>query len=371
MSVAFTGMSIGNCALKNRFARSATFEGMADDEGGVTDALIGKMAGLAANEVGLIISGHAFVSNEGRASKWQLSAADDRFIPGLAKMADAVHKSAGKIFLQLAHAGGQSADRTSSIGPSAFSPDPKKAPCLQMSVDRIQRVVRAFADAAVRAKKAGFDGVQVHAAHGYLISEFLSPYYNRRTDEYGGNAPGRARFLFEIVSEIRLAAGNDYPLCVKINSDDLAVGGMTVAISAEVCRSLAEIGVDAIELSGGIPASDRNLSTVRTIDTQSVNAPVYYEDFASVIRRSTGSVPLMLVGGVRHFEKADALIERGVVDMISLSRPLVCEEGLVARWKRCDLRRAECVSCNLCFRPALTGKGIFCAVQAKKNASAQ
>ena len=195
MSKLFETTAIGGLTLKNRFVRSATWEGMADADGLCTARLVDYMVELARGGVGLIVTGHAYVSPEGQAGPRQLGIHRDECIEGLSVMTGAVHDAGGKIVLQLAHAGcnaGTALTGLDARGPSV-PPDGKWPACVEMTREDILQAVESFGRAAVRARRAGFDGVQLHAAHGYLLSEFLSPFFNRRGDEFGGSVENRAR----------------------------------------------------------------------------------------------------------------------------------------------------------------------------------
>jgi 2,4-dienoyl-CoA reductase-like NADH-dependent reductase (Old Yellow Enzyme family) len=226
-------------------------------------------------------------------------------------------------------------------------------------VDDIREVVEDFGQAARRAKKAGFDGVQIHAAHGYLLSQFLSPVFNRRLDEYGGSLQNRLTFILEVVERVRGAAGRDYPVLIKLNCEDGLEGGLTPDDFLEAALLIRNAGVDAIEVSGGTLASGK-LSPSRTgIDT--VEKEAYFRQAA----RAAGEVthlPVLLVGGIRSFELAEKIVMGGSADYISMSRPFIREPALVNRWKAGDLRRAACISVNKCFGPAMKGEGLYCPV---------
>ena len=358
----FTPVRIGGLSIRNRFVRSATHEGLADENGFYTERLSGVLTLLAEHEVGLIISGHAFVSPEGRASALQASAATDDAIPGWRETVERVHARGAKIALQLAHAGGNTAV-PDAAGPSAFAQAPGKKECRALTPDEIRNLKTAFAAAACRARRAGFDAVQIHAAHGYLLSQFLSPYYNRRTDDYGGTLSGRARMVYEVYDAVRNAVGEDYPVLIKINSEDFVPDGFSQEECREVCRELERRGLNGVELSGGIPPAGAALSPVRVQDTADGDK-VYYEDAARQLK-AVLRIPVVLVGGVRLPAKALSLIESGTCDMISLSRPLIREPGLLSRWLAGDGTRAACVSCNACFRPIVTGRGFSCPRERK------
>ena len=351
---------IGNCEIKNRFIRSATFEGMATQDGLNTDALNDKMRELAEGEVGMIISGHAYVTPEGRAGNLQLAVDRDECIPGLKSMAETVHQAGGKIFLQLAHAGAQAIVRETAKGPSPFSASEKIPLSGEMTKEDIKYTAEAFAAAALRAKDSGFDGVQLHSAHGYLLSQFLSPYYNKRTDEYGGSLENRARFLFETFELIRGKVGKDFPVIIKINSEDFLENGLTAEECLQICAMLEKAGLNGVELSGGT-LNTPELNPSRKGDIKP-DQETYYLNNAIEFKKQI-KMPLILVGGIRYYDQAEKLVNKGITDFISLCRPLIREPALVKRWHAGDKSRAKCISCNLCFRPALTGKGLYCVVE--------
>ena len=371
MAELFQKVSINGMTLANRFVRSATWEGLADREGFVTPKLTKMMVELAGNEVGLIISGYTFVSPEGQSSPGQLAIHDDRFVAGLWAMVEAVHKAGGKIALQIVH-GGRFADSALTglppIGASDVAKDGQTT-CRAMSKPEIVNIVSAFTQAAVRAKQAGFDAIQLHAAHGFLFSQFLSPALNQRTDEYGGTLENRARFLIEVVRSIRKATGPGYPLLIKLNSEDFLEGGLTRDEAAQVAAMLEAASVDAIEYSGGTVASPEKFMPVRPGKLKPPQDEVFYREAAQLYQSKVG-IPLMLVGGIRSYETATDLVRHGVADYISLGRPLICEPGLVKRLHNGDHRASECGSCNGCFAPASDGRGVYCVALEKKRSKA-
>lgn len=368
-SILFHPATIGSLTLPNRFVRSATWEGLAAADGACTDELVRLMSDLAAGGVGLIISSHAYVRPEGFAVRGQLGVDRDERIPGLARMAEAVHANGGRIVLQLAH-GGMLAG-TQLTGQPAFAPSreggPEKTRRREMSQADIADTVKAYGEAALRAKKAGFDGVQVHAAHGYLLNQFLSPWFNRRTDQYGGRIENRARIILEILASIRLCAGGDYPLLVKLNSEDFLEGGLTREDSLQAALLIAAAGADAIELSGGTLLSGKLSPSRPKID--SADQEAYFREAARALKPKL-KIPLILVGGIRSFDVAEGLVRDGVADFIAMSRPFIREPGLVNRWKSGDRRRAACISDNRCFGPAMRGTGFYCVVEREEKEGA-
>ena len=371
MAELFENVSINGMTLANRFVRSATWEGLANREGSVTPKLTKMMVELARDEVGLIISSYTFVSPEGQSSPGQLAIHDDRFVAGLWAMVEAVHKAGGKIASQIVH-GGRFADFALTglqpIGPSAVAKDGQTT-CRAMNKEDIANIVSAFTQAAARAKQAGFDAIQLHAAHGFLFSQFLSPALNQRTDEYGGTLENRARFLIEVVRSIRKATGPAYPLLIKLNSEDFLEGGLTRDEAVQVAAMLEAASVDAIEFSGGTVASPEKFIAGAPRKPKTPQDEVFYREAAELYKANVG-IPLMLVGGIRSYETANDLIRRGVADYISLGRPLICEPGLVKRWHNGDRRESECGSCNSCFAPASDGRGVYCVAMEKKRGKA-
>lgn len=364
MSAPFEKITINGMSLNNRFVRSATWEGLAEKDGTVTDKLTEMMTELARNEVGLIITGYAFVSPDGQSSPQQLAAHDDCFIKGLQEMVQAVHSVGGKIALQVVHAGKFSMPELTGqtpMGPSADKNEDGQITCRAMSKDDISAMVSAFTKAASRGKQAGFDAIQIHAAHGFLLSQFLSPAFNKRTDIYGGSIENRARLLLEVIRSVRGAVGNNYPILVKLNSEDFLKGGMTREEAISVSVMLEKASVDSIEFSGGTVAS-KELIPPRPGILKKKEDEAYYREAAKRYKQKI-KIPLMLVGGIRSIEVAEELIGSGLADFISLSRPLIGEPYLVKRWHAGDRREAECLSCNSCFGPAAEGKGLYCVVK--------
>lgn len=359
---------IGTLSIKNRFVRSATWEGMADEDGSCTSRLVDLTGELAKGEVGLIVSSHAFVSPEGQAGPWQLAVHADQFIPGLAQMAKAAHADGSTIVLQLAHAGLQAAvplTKKGAFGPSSL-PKEDGTLCRQMTLAEIQQTVDAFVAAAGRAKTAGFDGVQIHAAHGYLLSQFLSSYYNKRQDDFGGSIENRARIVLDILGRIKSTLGNDFPVLIKMNSEDFIDVGMNVEEMLQIAQMLERAGIDGIELSGGTADGVSRFKPVRRGRLRSEEDEVFYRDAAKRYKEII-KVPLILVGGIRSFSVAERLIDDGATDFVSLCRPLIREPRLVDRWKSGDTAKSECGSCNLCFKPILEGNGMYCVSKEREE----
>ena len=365
MSKLFETTEIKGMKLANRFVRSATWEGMATEDGGCTPRLMEVYQSLAEGEMGLIITSHAYMRTDGQAGLFQLGIYDDHLKNGLMQMVKAVHMAKGKIVAQISHAGFFANPKLSGMTPLAVSPAEEfgKSPRRIMTEKDIHDIVVSFGQAAKRAKEVGFDGVQLHGAHGYLMSQFLSPAFNKRTDRYGGTVENRARALIETLGEVRSAVGKDYPVLVKLNSEDYLEGGFTLTDSLKVGRLLQDAGIDAIEVSGGTVVSGTLSPSRCGVNLEEKEA--YFRD-ASKAFKETLDVPIMLVGGVRSPDLAEKLLEQGYADYFSMSRPVIREPGLIKRWALGDRNKARCLSDNQCFEPGRKGEGVYCVTEKKR-----
>lgn len=350
MKSLFDQTNLAGMMLKNRFIRSATYDGVADADGRLTAKLLQVYRDLAEGGVGAIITG--LVSINGVEAKYpgQMGIYDDSFIDEYQELTAVVHSYNAKIIMQIASLSSQAVPtKHHSVmwGPSAVTDLVFKTTPQQMALDDIKAVQQDFADAAWRAKLAGFDGVQLHAAHGYLLSKFLTPYYNRRSDHYGGVIENRARMMIETYQAVRERVGADYPILVKINCDDFMDQGASFADCQYVCRQLARLGITAIEVSGGIPSSRPGLGTIRTISAAQES---YFRTYAVELAEEL-KIPVILVGGHRDFDMMSALLNASDIAYFSLCRPLIRESDLINRWyQQGDLSKSKCISCNKCFR---------------------
>ncbi len=355
----FKPTRLKDLGLANRFIRSATWEGLADEKGGCTIELVDRIVELVRGRVGLIITGYTYVHPSGQATPYQLGVDKDEHIDGLREMTEAVHREDGRIMMQLVH-GGLKADprltHTDPLGPSTGE-GLVESPGKEMTEDDIHQVVASFGKGAQRAKAAGFDGVQIHAAHGYLLSQFLSPAFNQRADDYGGSAQNRARIILEVLQNIRQAVGHDYPILIKINSEDFLENGFSLADFFQVAVMLEEAGIDAIEVSGGTFFSKHLTPSRKEITFERDQA--YFRKASRALKKMM-KVPIILVGGIRSYLLAERLVDEGVMDYVALCRPFIREPMLIKRWQSGDLRKATCISCNGCFGPARSGRGILC-----------
>jgi 2,4-dienoyl-CoA reductase-like NADH-dependent reductase (Old Yellow Enzyme family) len=358
----FEPTRIGTLPLANRLIRSATWEGLADVLGGVTPPMLPLYRELAEGGVGLIISSYIAVSADGRQHVTQLAADHDDRVAGLAELAATVHAAGGVLVGQIVHCGGQAARAANQgrdpVAPSAVdSPGYPERP-RALSLAEGERVIADFAAAAARLERAGFDGVQLHAAHGYLLSQFLSPLRNRRDDRWGGDRAGRSRFALEVFHAVRAAVRPDLPILVKLNGSDFLDGSTTEDDAAHLARALAEAGVAAIEVSGGTPGSGALGAARAKIWTLADEA--YFRPQARALRAAAPGVPIALVGGLRSREKIEEILAAGDADYFSMSRPLIRQPDLPRRWQRGESIRAACISCSGCYRPARKGEGVRC-----------
>jgi len=376
MSSMFEPVMIGKIEIKNRFVHSATHEAMSADDGSITDDIINRYIKLAKGDIGLIIPGHLYIHPLGKANNNQSGIHSDSMIPGLRKLVKAVHANNGKIAFQLDHGGRQSPRKI--IGQAPLAPTNKgidpvslNKP-IRMGENQILRTIEDFGSAAQRARKAGADAVQLHAGHGFLINEFLSPFFNHRKDSWGGSEVGRFQFLKEIVIKVREELTDDIPVLVKLNANDFTPNtGITPDLAAKYAKWLVELGIASIEVTcgtyygfqtirGEIPGAElvralpfwmRPAARLKMKYQSHSNRfkEAYNLTAAKTIKPFLNGTPLILVGGVRRLDQMEKLVSDGTVDMISMSRPFIREPSLVRRFSKGKAIESSCISCNKCF----------------------
>jgi len=373
MSELFKPGKIGAMPLKNRFVRSATAECLASDDCRITDRYLRAYTQLARGGVGLIITGNYYVHALGRALPRLFVLDKDEVIEDLRKVAETVHGHDTRIVAQLNHGGRQCDPEIIDgipLAPSSVRDKLSRVKPRAMSQTEIKEVILAFGDAAGRVKEAGFDGVQIHGAHGYLITQFLSCYTNRRSDEWGGSLENRMRFLVEVYKSMRSSVGPDYPILIKINADDFVKGGMTPEEGIIVCKKLDELGIDAIEVSGGmleqgliyvkgdIPRDlamrNRNLIerfALRLMEKSLRELARFEEGYflpqAAAIKKSV-KVPVIAVGGIRRRATMEQALQSGQADFISMCRPFIRQPNLVNLMQKGKEDPITCANCNRC-----------------------
>lgn len=348
----FTPAKIGAIEIKNRFVRSATNDRMTTHDGRVTDELVSYYRLLARGEIGLIITGHAYIHPLGQGSMRQLGVYDDSLIPGLKRMTDAVHEMNGMIAMQITHAGRQTQKEIigqTPVAPSAIPYGLQKVVPSELSDGEIEGIIESYASAAGRAMEARFDSVQLHGAHGYLINQFLSPFSNKRTDRWGPvegssgrDEDGRFRFLHEVYRAVREKVGPDFPVFIKLAMRDFVEGGLDVSASISIATRLSKLGIDAIETSGGFSGAMENIRR----DVLPGKGEAYFRSEASRLKKNV-DVPVILVGGLRSLATMEAIINDGDADFVSLSRPFIREPDLVVKLKSGAVA-ASCLSCSRC-----------------------
>ncbi|MBW7996418.1 MAG: NADH:flavin oxidoreductase [Candidatus Glassbacteria bacterium] len=345
--------------LPGRLVRAPVWSGTADEQGFVTDRTIEFYTRLAGKGLGLIETGFSFVSENSRAVPRMLGISNDDFIPGLTELVEAVHKEGDKIALQIAHCGlnaDASYDPDGLIyGPSLIalngSTQSEKSGRLHKGNAHIMRsltrwqidqIIDEFIEAAERAEEAGFDAVELHGAHHYLISEFLSPTFNKRTDIFGGGSRQRSRFAVDIVRGVREAMP-ELPILFRLNCEDFTPGGITLEDTRTTAEMLVEAGVDIISVSGNDPTRTRIVTRAKE---------AYFREQARVIRQACGK-PVIVTGGIRSPEGVNEILENEFADLVGIGRPLIRTPDLPARWREGNFEPYECISCNSCMRSGM------------------
>jgi len=389
MSLLFTPIKIGNTELPNRFVNSATHEVMAQKTGEVSNELIKRYEKLAKGGVGLIITGLMFVQSSGRGYKYQTGIHHDSMTDGLNRLVDTVHKAGGKIAFQLAHCGRQTTKDLigqTPLAPSSRGRDPMNfVKPKEMSENQILETVNAFGKAAKRAVEAGADGIQIHGAHGYLISEFLSPFFNIRTDSWGGSDENRFRFLKAVFQEVKKVVHDDLPVLVKLNANDYTPKeGITPSLTARYAGWLMELEIDGVEVScgttnysymnmcrGDVPKTElvRSLSwwekpvgklMIGRLEGKYGLEEGYNLEAAKVVKLALGGTPLLLVGGMRTVSHMENVLENNYADFISMSRPFIREPFLVNKIEKGEMEKVSCVSCNRCLAAVPNEIPVYC-----------
>lgn len=310
-------ITIGNLTLDNRLVMPPMATAKADEHDCVTDAACDYYRERAKHsKIGLIITEHSYIHLQGKAHPGQTSIASDDVIPSLQRLTDCIHQEGVKVFAQLSHAGSAAQSKTTGqvpVGPSPiYHPKQREELPGEMTLPQIQQVTQWFAQAAIRAKQAGFDGVELHSAHGYLLNQFFSPLANQRTDAYGPQSvENRIRFHGEVIQAVRQAVGEDYPIALRLGGCDYAAGGSTVEDCVEACRLLEHSGVDLFHLTGGMNGFIR----------PGHGEPGYFRDLSVPVKQAV-HLPVLLTGGVTTPAQAEALLEEGCADLIGVGRAI-------------------------------------------------
>ena len=322
---------VNQMEVRNRIVMSSAITNMAAPDGSVTDQMIAYYAARGRGGAGIVNTGYNFINQRGRAGKYQMSTADDANIPSMRRLTKAFHAAAphGKIGSQLCHAGRQTGSEHTGLPTEAPSPILGPLPTgytkdipEEMSPARIAEVVDDFAQAARRSKEAGFDLVEIHAAHGYLLGQFLAPFSNQRTDSYGGSFENRIRIVSEVLEAVRGAVGADYPVGIRINGDDMIDGGYTLEDYIRVAITIENSGfADYISVSAGL----HHPEGVSVMVAPMSMPPGFLEYLGSGIRAAVSKIPIMLVGRIKDPVFADGILQRGSADYCIMTRALMAD----------------------------------------------
>jgi len=333
---------IGRMELKNRFVMPPMVTRYASDDGFVTERTKNYYGARARGGAGLIIVEATYVHRQGQAFANQLGISADKFIPGMKELVDVVHKHGAKIAVQLHHGGREAKSTISGSQPVAPSPLPGLAGEIprEMTVEEIAEAVAYFAEAALRAREIGFDGVELHAAHGYLIDQFISPTSNKRQDQYGGDVENRARFLLEVIAAVKEAVGEDYPVWCRMDGKEYGVEGITLEDAQKTARLAEDAGLAAIHVSAWGPAAPTNRATPTFV-------PAIIEELAEGIKKVV-SIPIIAVGRITP-EDGERMLKEGKADLIAVGKAMLADAewvNKVASGKTDDIN--PCIICNGC-----------------------
>jgi 2,4-dienoyl-CoA reductase-like NADH-dependent reductase (Old Yellow Enzyme family) len=342
----FSKEKIGDIQIKNRIVRSATFENMTP-EGHVNDRYVNLYSELAKGGTGLIITG---------ALSTNFIYSNPEFMDEMKRIADVVHQTPdAKIAVQINNSGMK-------ISPSEV-PGRKT-----VNSDEIKDIIDRFAFASKRVYEVGFDMVQIHSSHGYFLSRMISPYFNKRTDDYGGSTENRCSILLEIVDQIKDQTSKKFPVMIKLQSEDFIPDGLTADETKEIVRILdRNKGYSAIEPSGGGSIIPPGQKTYPSVIIKSKAEENFFLPIAEGFKPLMKNSKLILMGGLRDPMQIDAFIRENQADFVSFCRPLIREPNLPNRWKDGDLGPAKCVSCNQCFQTMYSPERLHCAVEKRLN----
>ncbi len=317
-------LSFAGVTLRNRIVMPPMFSGLATPRGDVTDRIVDYHRARAAAGTALIVVEHTYVHPWGRISNTQMGVHDDAMTPGLARLAAAIRREGAVSCLQLAHAGASTTREVigrAPVGPSSLrhpyetDVDPAEA----ATIAEIEQIVKAFGDGAARAREAGFDAVEIHSAHGYLLSQFLSPLTNRREDEYGGSHRNRRRLHLRVLAEVRSRVGRAFPVFVRLGVHDEAVGGLQLNDAIEAASELVARGIDLVDVSGGLQGSRPPVVVAR--------GPGWFVPYAEAVKAAV-PVPVLVTGGFTDPAHADRVVREGRADLIGIGRAMLND----ARW---------------------------------------
>ncbi|MFW5779836.1 MAG: FAD-dependent oxidoreductase [Bacillota bacterium] len=355
--------NIGSLELKNRFVVPPMGTGRAELDGSLNENVIEYYVERARGGFGLIILEVTGIDPLGKAIPEQIMIDDDKYIPKLKELADRIHAEGAKVFPQLHHAGRQAVEaiiNTQSVAPSAISCPMTRSMPRELTTEEVYELIEKFADGAVRAQKAGYDGVEIHGAHGYLVGQFLSGYTNKRTDEFGGTFHRRMRFASDIIKTIKQKCGKEYPVCIRISADERVDGGLKPEESAVIAKEMEKAGADAIHVSTGVYASMPYIIAPASIE------PGYILESCKVIKKAV-NIPVIAVGRINEPYLADRVIEDGIADFVSFGRGSLADPHLPNKTKEGKVEEIlSCVGCMTRCQGVVAGndkdRGVSCMV---------
>lgn len=362
---------LGSLNLKNRLVMSPMTMNYAAENGLATDKLIRHYVERAKGGVGLIVVEGTYFVQEGKGYVNQLGLVDERHVEKLKPLTDSVHglDNGSRIFIQIHHAGWRASSKITGmtpVGPSAAAPYPGAEIARSLSVAEIQAAIKAHIDAATRAKDAGFDGVDIHCAHGYLIPSFLSPVSNQRNDDYGGDVVGRTRILVEIIGGIKARLGEGFPVTIKISADEYIKGGLSVEDSVEILKTAELAGLDGVMVSAGTVGGEKAQTltdahrALRTLPMMTAHGCLV--PLAGEIKKRL-KIPVTAVGRINRPEMAEEVIREGMADFVAMGRALLADPYFPAKAAagKEDLIR-PCIGCNEgCYKQIFQQAEIQCS----------
>jgi len=372
----FTPITINKLTIKNRIFKAPTLECMAAKDGSPIEQLTNFYSRIAKGGSGLIITGLSYVSKNGQAYIAQNGIQSDHLIAKWKNFTDEIHKAGGKIVMQISHGGRQIDERLlvnkKAKAPSSFPNLMHLYKAEKLEEAEIKEIIKDFADAAKRVKKAGFDGVQIHASGGYLLASFLSAVTNRRKDHWGGDKKRRFYLFEEIYKSVRQSVGDDFPVMAKVHLGDFMFLGRPFPNNYQAALRMQEIGVDALEFAIGtfenstitfakgdmpIEVVDDHISRFKKLYWKAVS--LFYKPFSKVkkpyflyagseLKKRGVHIPLLLSGGIRKYSTAENILSSGMAELIGMARPLIRNPGIPNQWMKKDPKESSCVSCNKC-----------------------
>ncbi len=336
----FSSFQLGNLKLRNRIVMPPMATHFAGEDGSINDRHIAYYVKRIKGGVGYITSEHTGIMKQGRAFPNMTLIDSDQHIPHFKKLVEAIHQEGGKIVIQINHAGRQTSSSITGspiVAPSAIPCPVRKEMPKELSQEEIQKIVEAFGEAARRVKETGADGVEIHMAHGYLLNQFLSPYSNQRTDEYGGDPERRMRMALEVLRAVRNRVGSDFLVLCRLSADEYVEGGLKLDDSKEIAKALERNGADALHVSACVAVSGY------------LNHPPYYADegiFAHLAQgiKSVVSIPVIAVGRIRTPQLANQILEEKKADLISMGRALIADPNLPV--KAVQGKTADIIPCG-------------------------